>query len=132
MRHLAIRVQTSVRPGNRARLSAHGLAQMCDRAGPPCRSPHSQRHGHAVYALQKCATVSDLKAVSQNLMHESLVTTDSIYSVLGGATVGARIAALGDDDEKVVNRPAPDETESELAEQLKVMLERLHGDHEYL
>jgi hypothetical protein len=42
------------------------------------------RHGHAVWALSHAGSVADLKAVSQNLMHRSLFTTDEIYGVLTG------------------------------------------------
>jgi hypothetical protein len=53
------------------------------------------RYSHAVYALKQVQDVADLKAVSQNLMHASLTTTDSIYSVLTENDVGDRISALG-------------------------------------
>jgi hypothetical protein len=48
-----------------------------------------------VYALKQAQDVADLKAVSQNLMHASLTTTDSIYSVLTENDVGDRISSLG-------------------------------------
>jgi hypothetical protein len=48
----------------------------------PCQSPHRFRHGHATYALKWCEDVADLKAVSQDLMHSSLILTHSIYSCL--------------------------------------------------
>jgi hypothetical protein len=48
-----------------------------------------------VFALKRAQDVADLKAVSQNLMHASLTTTDSIYSVLTKNDVGDRIASLG-------------------------------------
>ena len=89
----------------RAQPFAHGLRRMCERAGVPYRSPHKLRHSHAVYALERCDTVADLKAVSQNLMHESLVTTHSIYSVLQGTSVGQRIAQLGEAGGEAGRRP---------------------------
>ena len=79
----AIRVQTSARPGNRARLLARGLAWLCELAALSSQSPLGLRHGRAVYALQKCNSVADLKAASQDLMPEGLATTDSIHQVLG-------------------------------------------------
>lgn len=58
------------------------LRRLCEAAGIEYKSPHSLRHGHAVWALERCQTMADLKAVSQNLMHSSLGITDKIYSVL--------------------------------------------------
>lgn len=78
---------------------ATGLARrikaLCERAGVPPMSSHKLRHGHAVWALKHCATMEDLKAVSQNLMHASLMTTDSIYGVLPQNDVSQRILSLG-------------------------------------
>jgi len=75
-------------------LSLH-LQTLCARAGIPYRSPHKFRHGFAVYALPKCHTMEDFKAVSQNLMHEQIGTTDAIYSIMLNNQVADRIAALG-------------------------------------
>lgn len=44
--------------------------------GLPYHSPHAFRHGHAVYALKLAENISQLKAISQNLMHANLSTTD--------------------------------------------------------
>lgn len=46
------------------------------------RSSHKFRHGHAVFGLQYARTLADYKAVSQNLMHENIQITDSIYADL--------------------------------------------------
>lgn len=48
-------------------------------AALPYRSAHKFRHGHAAYGLLHCQTMADYKALSLNLMHESLEITDSIY-----------------------------------------------------
>lgn len=61
----------------------------------PYHSPHKFRHGHAVYALKQSKDISDLKAVSMNLMHSNLSITDGVYGVLSTADVGQRIAGLG-------------------------------------
>jgi integrase len=71
------------------------LHALCDRAGVPSLSPHKLRHGHAVWALQQCRTIAEYKAVSQNIMHESLTTTDAIYSGMLGQDVAGYIAGLG-------------------------------------
>ncbi len=41
--------------------------------------------------------MADFKAVSQNVMHKSVMTTDAIYSGLIESDVAERIAALGVD-----------------------------------
>ena len=58
------------------------------------RSPHKLRHGHAVYALGLARDVADLKAVSQNLMHRDLETTDGIHGILPDGDVMERIGGL--------------------------------------
>jgi hypothetical protein len=60
-------------------------------------SPHKFRHGHAVHALKKAKDITDLKAVSQNLMHSNLSITDGVYGVLSKSDVRERISALGVD-----------------------------------
>lgn len=83
-------------PGtNRGSNLGKRIKALCERAGVHPMSPHKLRHGHAVWALQHCETIEDLKAVSQNLMHSSLVTTDSIYGILRDQDVARRIAQLG-------------------------------------
>jgi integrase len=71
------------------------IRKLFELAGLPPLSPHKFRHGHAVYALQGARTVADLKAVSQNLMHANLSTTDGIYAILDEHMVHERIARLG-------------------------------------
>jgi hypothetical protein len=57
--------------------------------------PHKFRHGHAVNAIKSARDVSDLKAISQNLMHANLSITDGVYGVLSDADVRNRIQGLG-------------------------------------
>lgn len=71
------------------------LQLLCARAGVEYLSPHKLRHGHIVWALERCNSLADFKAVSQNVMHESMQTTDAMYSGLLEADVAARIAGLG-------------------------------------
>lgn len=71
------------------------LRALCERAGVPYRSAHKIRHGHAVYALKQAQNLADYKAISQNMMHASLQTTDAVYAVLTPDDVGARIGNLG-------------------------------------
>jgi integrase len=63
-------------------------------AGLEYKSAHKFRHGHAVYGLQHAITMADYKAVSLNLMHEDIRTTDSIYACLVTDEVKTRIAGL--------------------------------------
>ncbi len=71
------------------------LRDLCERAGVPYRSPHKFRHGHIAWARDRCVTVAEFKAVSQNVMHESMSLTDSRYSTLGESELAARLAGLG-------------------------------------
>ena len=64
-------------------------------AGLTPHSSHKFRHGHAVYGLKLAKEVSDLKAVSMNLMHSSMGITDAIYAVLSDKDMQTRIARLG-------------------------------------
>lgn len=61
----------------------------------PYHSPHKFRHGHAVYSLKQAITITDLKAISQNLNHASIKTTDQIYSILSEDDVKERISGFG-------------------------------------
>lgn len=71
------------------------LKRICVRAGVDYLSPHKLRHGHAVWALKQCRTMDEFKAVSQNLMHESMGVTDSVYGELVRDDVASRIQNLG-------------------------------------
>ena len=63
-------------------------------ANVPFKSPHKFRHGHAVYGLLHAQTMADYKAVSMNLMHDSIEITDSTYAPMLSSDVQERIAAL--------------------------------------
>jgi len=67
----------------------------CKRVGLKYYSPHKFRHGHVIHAVKLAADYADLKAISQNVMHESTRTTDEIYGRLSERDVGDRIAGLG-------------------------------------
>ena len=60
------------------------------------KSPHKFRHGHAVYGLLHALTMADYKAVSMNLMHDSIEITDSTYAPMLSSDVQKRIAGLTD------------------------------------
>jgi site-specific recombinase XerD len=52
------------------------LKLLCGKAGISHRSPHKLRHGHAVWLMRRAKGMADLKAISQNLMHASISTTE--------------------------------------------------------
>lgn len=83
------------RPGKRrAKAIANGLRELCERANITYYPPHSLRHSHVVYALQQAKNMADLKAISQNVMHEDITITNKIYGGLPNETVKAKIAEL--------------------------------------
>lgn len=82
----------------------------------PYHSPHKFRHGHAVYSLKNAKDIQALKAVSQNLMHANLSTTDGVYGVLSGLDVKGEIAGLG---------KKPDTSGADRIAKLEAVIERL-------
>ena len=95
------------------------LKEWLDKVGLPYHSPHKFRHGNAVYSLDNSNDVADLKAVSQNLMHSNLSTTDGVYGALSGQSVGDKIKRLGGKAAK------GNVTKDELIDNLEQILERL-------
>lgn len=67
------------------------------------KSPHKFRHGNAVYGLLHAQTIADYKAVSMNLMHESIKTTDSIYAPMISSDVRHRITNLSNPSSTATN-----------------------------
>jgi site-specific recombinase XerD len=96
---------------------ARRLRLLCGQAGVNYLSPHKLRHGHIVYAVSQCETMADLKAVSQNVMHKQLSTTDAIYARLTDDDVARRIQALG----------KPKMNDAELDELARALFGRLKG-----
>lgn len=78
----------------RHNIIAKDIQEICKKAGIDYLSPHKLRHGHAVYALKRARNMAQLKAISQNIMHESVVTTDQIYGRLIDDDVRDIISAL--------------------------------------
>lgn len=96
----------------------HDVRLICQRAGVPYLSPHKFRHGHVIYALRQARNVAELKAISQNIMHKSIVVTDGVYGNLINNDVRETIARLGfqTGDEKSI--------EAKLDELLKLLQTR--------
>ena len=87
------------------------MRQLCELAGVPYKRLHALRHGHAVWALTHANSVADLKAVSQNLMHRSLFTTDEIYGILTETDTRNRVTHLA-------KRGSTDDSLSALVDQI--------------
>jgi site-specific recombinase XerD len=79
---------------NRDQTYRRGLRALCKAAGVPYQSPHKLRHGHAVYGIKNARNMAQLKAISQNLMHSSVTTTDGIYGNLKEEDIRAAIDSL--------------------------------------
>jgi len=60
-------------------------------------SPHKIRHGHGVYGIKRAKTIAELKALSQNMMHETVATTDGIYGQLADDDVTRIISTFTPD-----------------------------------
>jgi site-specific recombinase XerD len=67
---------------HRSSRACKDLKEFLSNSKLPYHSPHKFRHGNAVELIKRCRTVSELKAVSQNLMHSNLSITDGVYGIL--------------------------------------------------
>ena len=83
----------------------------------PCHSPHKFRHGFAVYAIKLAKNIGELKAISQNLMHSYIKTTDSIYGGFSEKDVKEQIISL------IRNLSSDDNSSSDDREHLLKLLE---------
>jgi len=70
------------------------LEYLAEKVGFEYKSAHKYRHGHAVFALLNCKTMAQFKAVSQNLMHEDIKVTDSIYAWLNEKEIQTQLMSL--------------------------------------
>jgi len=104
----------------RRRDFVRGLKRLCPQAGIEYRSPHAFRHGHGVYGVKHSNTMEELKAVSQNMMHATLTTTDSMYGNLNGEDVRKVITNLGQEEHALDISP----NGLQLAQVLKILLEK--------
>ncbi len=115
-------------PGkNRSQALNKRLKLLFSAAGLPYKSAHKFRHGHAVFGLQKAQTMADYKAVSMNLMHEDIRTTDGIYARLLSNEVSSRIAMLNQNKKTEPNftKNMQGLSNEELATMMKIASERL-------
>jgi site-specific recombinase XerD len=70
------------------------LKDWLEKINLPYHSPHKFRHGYAVYTLRNADNIAELKAISQNLMHSSISTTDSIYGILSKNDIKEQIEKI--------------------------------------
>lgn len=80
-------------------------------------SPHKFQHRHIQYGIAQSETVADFKAVSLNVMHESMDIIDEIYSRLDSKEVSERIGRLGKEKVNTVD------SEQELFKKFQEFLE---------
>ena len=74
-----------------------GLIELCQRAGVEYKSPHKARLGLGVYGMKHARTMAELKALSQNMMHKNIATTDGTYGNLVDDDVARIIATFTPD-----------------------------------
>ncbi len=67
-----------------------------------------------MYSLKRARTITDLKAVSQNLNHASIKTTDQIYSILSEDDVKERITEFGKAEKSKINNLEDDKLKKNL------------------
>ena len=80
---------------HRSNRASKDLKEFITASGHKYHSPHKFRHGNAVESIKRCKTVTELKAISQNLMHSNLSITDGVYGILSKNDVKEIITGLG-------------------------------------
>lgn len=80
---------------HRVAIARKNFRDWAGKVGLKYRSPHAFRHGHIHYGLEHSRTMADFKAVSLNVMHSKIQTTDEVYSRLSVEEVHTRVGALG-------------------------------------
>ena len=70
------------------------LTRLYERAGLSNKPPHKFRHGYAIYGLERCQTMGEYHALSRNLMHESIATTDKVYLFMEERERGNLLAGI--------------------------------------
>jgi len=86
-------------------------------------SPHKFRHGHVMHALANAKTPADWRAISQNVMHSGLGTTDEIYGILKDDEIASRIARMGGS----ASPAAGAMSQGEILAQIQVLMAQLQG-----
>lgn len=84
---------------NRGRTVGKNLRSWLNENNLPDHSPHKFRHGHAYYVKKHAKSFADLEALKENLMHESIQTTDRIYGLFDKDDMKERLHNLGKSEE---------------------------------
>ena len=87
----------NIRVAGRRNAMYEGMKDLCSIVGVEWKSPHKIRHGHGVYGVKHARTMADYRALSQNMMHETTVTTDRYTGFLNDE-VGQIISGFTPDD----------------------------------
>jgi integrase len=95
------------------------FAQAFEAVGLPPFNPHSFRHALVLLGEERCTTPEEFKAWSQNLGHESVLTTLSSYGTLPDHRQAAIIKALLDKKAK-----SAVESSDDVAERVAAILQR--------
>lgn len=105
---------------NRDQRARKDLEDWLSRVDLPYHSPHKFRHGFAVYAIKHAKDMSDMKAISQNLMHANISITDGIYGGLSEMDIKKQISSL-------TRKTLPDDKEAlmELLKSNQEIIEKL-------
>jgi hypothetical protein len=80
-----------------------GEKEYIDNANLPYHSPHKFGHGHIQYGASHAKGVTDLKAVSMNVMQASMIITDEFYLYLNDGEVKNRISGLDEQEHSKEN-----------------------------
>lgn len=75
------------------------LKTVCKMAGVTYKSPHKARYGHIHLGFSKARTAEERKAVSVNVMHESLSITDEVYARMSSDHVNNILLSFNFDDD---------------------------------
>ncbi len=71
------------------------LKKLCLLVDIDYKNPHAFRHGHVHFGIKNAKTAEQVKAISQNVMHETTAITDKVYSRMEGDNVNSIITNLG-------------------------------------
>lgn len=80
---------------NRRSMVSKDVQILCKKANIPYQKIHNFRHGHIVYARSLASTPEQIKAISENVMHETTEITDKTYAKLKPDLLHNIITSLG-------------------------------------
>ena len=81
------------------------LKELCDLADVEYKPPHKARHGHIHLGMKKAKNYEDRKAVSMNVMHETVTITDAIYTRMKSEEANEIISHFDYDEQDYLINP---------------------------